>query len=265
MKTARNAAALIASLTLITAPVLTACEDNTQDSSSSSSAASDSSADSSKSDTKDKDSKDKDSKDKDSKDKDSKDKKTATSDTSPSQAGSSAKPATSDTQEITGSSTGLTFAVPKDWQDLKNLDPSEKERVAQTMGIDGAALDQQTAAFDVFYRAKKQDSTGFYNNVNMAAQTQQLTSVPSKSNIELLLAGQGATLKEYTTKQTAKGEAAVGTYTIQGGGKTAEGAVIVVPTSQPTAGAASYTTIYVSAGTADEETQITDTIIDTIH
>ena len=250
MKTARNAAALIASLTLITAPVLTACEDNTQDSSSSSSAASDSSADSSKSDTK---------------DKDSKDKKTATSDTSPSQAGSSAKPASGDTQEITGSSTGLTFAVPKDWQDLKNLDPSEKERVAQTMGIDGAALDQQTAAFDVFYRAKKQDSTGFYNNVNMAAQTQQLTSVPSKSNIELLLAGQGATLKEYTTKQTAKGEAAVGTYTIQGGGKTAEGAVIVVPTSQPTAGAASYTTIYVSAGTADEETQITDTIIDTIH
>ena len=250
MSTARTAAALIASLTLITAPVLTACEDNTQDSSSSSSAASDSSADSSKSDTK---------------DKDSKDKKTATSDTSPSQAGSSAKPATSDTQEITGSSTGLTFAVPKDWQDLKNLDPSEKERVAQTMGIDGAALDQQTAAFDVFYRSKKQDSTGFYNNVNMAAQTQQLTSVPSKSNIELLLAGQGATLKEYTTKQTAKGEAAVGTYTIQGGGKTAEGAVIVVPTSQPTAGAASYTTIYVSAGTADEETQITNTIIDTIH
>lgn len=250
MSTARTAAALIASLTLITAPVLTACEDNTRDSSSSSSAASDSSADSSKSDTK---------------DKDSKDKKTATSDTSPSQAGSSAKPATSDTQEITGSSTGLTFAVPKDWQDLKNLDPSEKERVAQTMGIDGAALDQQTAAFDVFYRAKKQDSTGFYNNVNMAAQTQQLTSVPSKSNIELLLAGQGATLKEYTTKQTAKGEAAVGTYTIQGGGKTAEGAVIVVPTSQPTAGAASYTTIYVSAGTADEETQITNTIIDTIH
>lgn len=250
MSTARTAAALIASLTLITAPVLTACEDNTQDSSSSSSAASDSSADSSKSDTK---------------DKDSKDKKTATSDTSPSQAGSSAKPASGDTQEITGSSTGLTFAVPKDWQDLKNLDPSEKERVAQTMGIDGAALDQQTAAFDVFYRAKKQDSTGFYNNVNMAAQTQQLTSVPSKSNIELLLAGQGATLKEYTTKQTAKGEAAVGTYTIQGGGKTAEGAVIVVPTSQPTAGAASYTTIYVSAGTADEETQITNTIIDTIH
>lgn len=250
MKTARNAAALIASLTLITAPVLTACEDNTQDSSSSSSAASDSSADSSKSDTK---------------DKDSKDKKTATSDTSPSQAGSSAKPASGDTQEITGSSTGLTFAVPKDWQDLKNLDPSEKERVAQTMGIDGAALDQQTAAFDVFYRAKKQDSTGFYNNVNMAAQTQQLASVPSKSNIELLLASQGATLKEYTTKQTAKGEAAVGTYTIQGGGKTAEGAVIVVPTSQPTAGAASYTTIYVSAGTAEEETQITNTIIDTIH
>lgn len=250
MSTARTAAALIASLTLITAPVLTACEDNTQDSSSSSSAASDSSADSSKSDTK---------------DKDSKDKKTATSDTSPSQAGSSAKPASGDTQEITGSSTGLTFAVPKDWQDLKNLDSSEKERVAQTMGIDGAALDQQTAAFDVFYRAKKQDSTGFYNNVNMAAQTQQLASVPSKSNIELLLAGQGATLKEYTTKQTAKGEAAVGTYTIQGGGKTAEGAVIVVPTSQPTAGAASYTTIYVSAGTADEETQITNTIIDTIH
>ena len=229
MSTARTAAALIASLTLITAPVLTACEDNTQDSSSSSSAASDSSADSSKSDTK---------------DKDSKDKKTATSDTSPSQAGSSAKPASGDTQEITGSSTGLTFAVPKDWQDLKNLDPSEKERVAQTMGIDGAALDQQTAAFDVFYRAKKQDSTGFYNNVNMAAQTQQLTSVPSKSNIELLLAGQGATLKEYTTKQTAKGEAAVGTYTIQGGGKTAEGAVIVVPTSQPTALATSYTTFY---------------------
>ena len=170
-----------------------------------------------------------------------------------------------DSQEVSGTSVSLTFAVPKDWQDLKNLDSAEKEKVAQSMGIDAARLDQQNVAFDIVYRAKEAGATGFYNNVNMAAQTQQLTSVPSKSNIELLLAGQGATLKEYTTKQTAKGEAAVGTYTTQGGGKTAEGAVIVVPTSQPTAGAASYTTIYVSAGTADEETQITNTIIDTIH
>lgn len=263
MKSVRTAATLLAGLALVATPTLTACSHIMSGSDSSSSADSDSSSASDKSDTKDR--KEDAEADKSDKDDDKDDDKASASSTSSNQADASAKPIPADSQEVSGTSVSLTFAVPKDWQDLKNLDPSEKERVAQTMGIDGAALDQQTAAFDVFYRAKKQDSTGFYNNVNMAAQTQQLTSVPSKSNIELLLAGQGATLKEYTTKQTAKGEAAVGTYTIQGGGKTAEGAVIVVPTSQPTAGAASYTTIYVSAGTADEETQITNTIIDTIH
>lgn len=259
MKSVRTAATLLAGLALVTTPTLTACSQIISGSDSSSSADSDSSSASDKSDTKDS------KKDAKADKTDKAGDKASASSTSSSQSDASAKPIPADSQEVSGTSVSLTFAVPKDWQDLKNLDPSEKERVAQTMGIDGAALDQQTAAFDVFYRAKKQDSTGFYNNVNMAAQTQQLTSVPSKSNIELLLAGQGATLKEYTTKQTAKGEAAVGTYTIQGGGKTAEGAVIVVPTSQPTAGAANYTTIYVSAGTADEETQITNTIIDTIH
>lgn len=255
MKTARNAAALIASLTLITAPVLTACEDNTQDSSSSSSAASDSSADSSKSDTK----------DKDSKDKDSKDKKTATSDASPSQAGSSAKPASGDTQEITGSSTGLTFAVPKDWQDLKNLDPAEKESIAQTMGTNAARLDQQNAAFDIVYRAKEANPAGFYNNVNMASQPLPLKSTPTESEVTSVLTQQSATLTEYSTKETATGEAAVGTYTLEAAGNKAYGTLILVPTSKSSGGPTGYASIYVSAGSAEEAKQISNTILDTIH
>lgn len=255
MSTARTAAALIASLTLITAPVLTACEDNTQDSSSSSSAASDSSADSSKSDTK----------DKDSKDKDSKDKKTATSDTSPSQAGSSAKPASGDTQEITGSSTGLTFAVPKDWQDLKNLDSAEKEQIAQAMGIDAAALDRQNAGFDIVYRAKEASATGFYNNVNMASQTLSLNSTPPENEVTSLLTRQRATLTEYSTKQTATGEAAVAAYTLEVAGNKAYGTLIMVPTSKSSGGPSDYASIYVSAGSAEEAKQISNTILDTVH
>lgn len=250
MTTVRTAAALIASLTLMAAPVLTACSQSTPGSGSSGSAASDSSTDSTKSGTK---------------NKDSKNEKTSANDASPSQTDRSAKPAPGDSQEATGPTTGLTFALPKDWADLKNLDPSEKETVAQTMGLDSAALDQQTSVFDVFYRAKEPGGSGFYNNVNMASQTLLLTSTPSEPDITPLLTQQSATLKEYSTKQTANGEAAVGTYTMQGSGKTVAGAVIMVPTSQPAAGYANYATIYVSASSAEEEEQITNTILDTIH
>ena len=250
MKTLRTAATVLAGLSLATAPVLTACSQSTQDSGSSNSATSDSSSDATT---------------RKAKDKDGNDKKTSASDAASSQTDKSAKPAPSDSQEATGSITGLTFAIPKDWADLKNLDPSEKEAVARTMGLDSTALDQQTSAFDIFYRATEPDGSGFYNNVNLASQTLLLTSTPSEFDITSLLTQQSATLKEYSTKQTANGEAAVGTYTMQANGKTVEGTVIMVPTSQPAAGYANYATIYVSASSADEAEQITGTILDTIH
>lgn len=259
MKSVRTAAMLLAGLALTATPVLTACSQSTGGSSSSSSAASDSSSASDKADTKDS------KKDAKADKTDKAGDKASASSTSSSQSDASAKPIPADSQEVSGTSVSLTFAVPKDWQDIKNLDSAEKEKVAQSMGIDAARLDQQNAAFDIVYRAKEASATGFYNNVNMASQTLPLNSTPPENEVTSLLTRQSATLTEYSTKQTATGEAAVAAYTLEVAGNKAYGTLIMVPTSKSSGGPSDYASIYVSAGSAEEAKQISNTILDTIH
>mgnify|MGYP006978664462 CR=1 FL=1 len=259
MKSLRTAATLLAGLALVATPTLTACSHIMSGSDSSSSADSDSSSASDKSDTKDR----KEDAEADKSDKD--DDKASAGSTSSSQADASAKPIPADSQEVSGTSVSLTFAVPKDWQDLKNLDPAEKESIAQTMGTNAARLDQQNAAFDIVYRAKEASPAGFYNNVNMASQPLPLKSTPTESEVTSVLTQQSATLTEYSTKQTATGEAAVGTYTLEAAGNKAYGTLILVPTSKSSGGPTGYASIYVSAGSAEEAKQISNTILDTIH
>lgn len=259
MKSVRTAATLLAGLALVATPTLTACSQIMSGSDSSSSADSDSSSASDKSDTKDR----KEDAEADKSDKD--DDKASAGSTSSSQADASAKPIPADSQEVSGTSVSLTFAVPKDWQDLKNLDPTEKESIAQTMGTNAARLDQQNAAFDIVYRAKEASPAGFYNNVNMASQPLPLKSTPTESEVTSVLTQQSATLTEYSTKQTATGEAAVGTYTLEAAGNKAYGTLILVPTSKSSGGPTGYASIYVSAGSAEEAKQISNTILDTIH
>ena len=259
MKPVRTAATLLAGLALTAAPVLTACSQSSEGSDSSSSAASDSSAESDKGDAKDS------KKDAKADKTDKADDKASASSTSSSQSDASAKPIPADSQEVSGTSVSLTFAVPKDWQDLKNLDSAEKEKVAQSMGIDAARLDQQNVAFDIVYRAKEAGATGFYNNVNMAPQTLPLNSTPPENEVTSLLTRQSATLTEYSTKQTATGEAAVAAYTLEVAGNKAYGTLIMVPTSKSSGGPSDYASIYVSAGSAEEAKQISNTILDTIR
>lgn len=263
MKSVRTAATLLAGLALVATPTLTACSQIMSGSDSSSSADSDSSSASDKSDTKDR--KEDAEADKSDKDDDKDDDKASAGSTSSSQADASAKPIPADSQEVSGTSVSLTFAVPKDWQDLKNLDPAEKESIAQTMGTNAARLDQQNAAFDIVYRAKEASPAGFYNNVNMASQPLPLKSTPTESEVTSVLTQQSATLTEYSTKQTATGEAAVGTYTLEAAGNKAYGTLILVPTSKSSGGPTGYASIYVSAGSAEEAKQISNTILDTIH
>ena len=263
MKSVRTAATLLAGLALVATPTLTACSHIMSGSDSSSSADSDSSSASDKSDTKDR--KEDAEADKSDRDDDKDDDKASASSTSSNQADASAKPIPADSQEVSGTSVSLTFAVPKDWQDLKNLDPAEKESIAQTMGTNAARLDQQNAAFDIVYRAKEASPAGFYNNVNMASQPLPLKSTPTESEVTSVLTQQSATLTEYSTKQTATGEAAVGTYTLEAAGNKAYGTLILVPPSKSSGGPTGYASIYVSAGSAEEAKQISDTILDTIH
>ena len=263
MKSVRTAATLLAGLALVATPTLTACSQIMSGSDSSSSADSDSSSASDKSDTKDR--KEDAEADKSDRDDDKDDDKASASSTSSNQADASAKPIPADSQEVSGTSVSLTFAVPKDWQDLKNLDPAEKESIAQTMGTNAARLDQQNAAFDIVYRAKEASPAGFYNNVNMASQPLPLKSTPTESEVTSVLTQQSATLTEYSTKETATGEAAVGTYTLEAAGNKAYGTLILVPTSKSSGGPTGYASIYVSAGSAEEAKQISNTILDTIH
>lgn len=187
MKPLRTAATALAVLTLITAPVLTACSQDTRGSDTSSSAASGSTSASATSDTE---------------EKDDEDKETSAGSTPSSQDDASAKPAPGDSQEVTGASTGLTFTVPKDWVDVKTLSTAEKEAIAQSLNMSRADFEHTLGTYDLFYRAKDANALQFHNNVGMLSQTQSLDSPPSESDLKSQLTAQGGRLQEYSTKQT---------------------------------------------------------------
>lgn len=250
MKPLRTAATALAVLTLITAPVLTACSQDTRGSDTSSSAASGSTSASATSDTE---------------EKDDEDKETSAGSTPSSQDDASAKPAPGDSQEVTGASTGLTFTVPKDWVEVKTLSTAEKEAIAQSLNMSRADFEHTLGTYDLFYRAKDANALQFHNNVGMLSQTQSLDSPPSESDLKSQLTAQGGRLQEYSTKQTPHGEAAAAVYLTEQGGSVFAGSIIMVPTSPSTGGRTTYATINVSASNSQDAKEITNTILDTIH
>ena len=239
MKTARNAAALIASLTLITAPVLTACEDNTQDSSSSSSAASDSSAESDKGDAK--DSETQDSKKDAEADKTDKDDDKASASASASATKSDLPKATpAGYQEITAPTVGISFAVPEGWQ---------------ATPLDGTS--------DIYYKAPDTGTEPYLGNANVSKTVVPATAPPTEDELSPALTSiPGGTSTGYSTEQTANGEAAVLNYTANIGGQTVNGSLIATPTKEK----GKYAIIAVNAGSSGQSIdELRTTVLETIH
>ena len=196
--------------------------------------------------------------------------------TSSSGAGAAARPSASASgsaapsipaghQAITAPTSGLTFAVPEDWQDINALPEAQKALLARAQGQDPSVLSQRLSSTDAFYGRFSQSGGLSFSSAAVAKEAEASSTPPSQESLDEVITRQGGTPTGYSTKQTATGEAAVGTYTLEAAGNKAYGTLILVPTSKSSGGPTGYASIYVSAGSAEEAKQISNTILDTIH
>ena len=163
-------------------------------------------------------------------------------------------------QAITAPTSGLTFAIPEDWQDLKALPDAQKALLARAQGVDPAVLTQRLSSTDAFYGRFSQGVSISFNSIAVAKEAEASSTPPSQESLDQIITRQGGTPTGYSTKQSTYGQAAIDTSTAQIQGTQAAGAVIAVPTSSGT-----YVRIAVTAGSAEEVNTIVSTILTTAH
>mgnify|MGYP000901574361 CR=1 FL=1 len=163
-------------------------------------------------------------------------------------------------QAITAPTSGLTFAIPEDWQDLKALPDAQKALLARAQGVDPAVLNQRLSSTDAFYGRFSQGVSISFNSIAVAKEAEASSTPPSQESLDQIITRQGGTPTGYSTKQSTYGQAAIDTSTAQIQGTQAAGAVIAVPTSSGT-----YVRIAVTAGSAEEVNTIVSTILTTAH
>ena len=163
-------------------------------------------------------------------------------------------------QAITAPTSGLTFASPEDWQDLKALPDAQKALLARAQGVDPAVLTQRLSSTDAFYGRFSQGVSISFNSIAVAKEAEASSTPPSQESLDQIITRQGGTPTGYSTKQSTYGQAAIDTSTAQIQGTQAAGAVIAVPTSSGT-----YVRIAVTAGSAEEVNTIVSTILTTAH
>lgn len=161
-------------------------------------------------------------------------------------------------QAVTAPTSGLTFAIPEDWQDLNALPEAQKALLARAQGVDPSTLTQRLSSTDAFYGRFSQSGGISFNSVAVAKETETSSTPPSQESLDETITRQGATPTGYSAKQSTYGQAAVDTSTAQVQGAQTAGAVVAVPTSSGT-----YVRIAVTAGNEQEVNTIVSTILTT--
>lgn len=159
-------------------------------------------------------------------------------------------------QAVTAPTSGLTFAIPEDWQDLNALPEAQKALLARAQGVDPSTLTQRLSSTDAFYGRFSQSGGISFNSVAVAKETETSSTPPSQESLDETITRQGGTPTGYSTKQSTYGQAAVDTSTAQVQGAQTAGAVVAVPTSSGT-----YVRIAVTAGNEQEVNTIVSTIL----
>lgn len=181
--------------------------------------------------------------------------------TSSSGGGASASPSIpAGHQAVTAPTSGLTFAIPEDWEDLNALPEAQKALLARAQGVDPSTLTQRLSSTDAFYGRFSQSGGLSFNSVAVAKEAETSSTPPSQASLDEIITRQGGTPTGYSTKPSTYGQAAVDTSTAQVQGTQTAGAVIAVPTSSGT-----YVRIAVTAGSAEEVDTIVSTILTTAH
>ena len=116
-------------------------------------------------------------------------------------------------QAITAPTSGLTFAIPEDWQDLKALPDAQKALLARAQGVDPAVLTQRLSSTDAFYGRFSQGVSISFNSVAVAKEAEASSTPPSQESLDQIITRQGGTPTGYSTKQSTYGQAAIDTST----------------------------------------------------
>ena len=162
-------------------------------------------------------------------------------------------------QAVTAPTSGLTFAIPEDWEDLNALPEAQKALLARAQGVDPSTLTQRLSSTDAFYGLFSPGSRSF-NSAAVAKETETSSTPPSQASLDEFVTQRGGTPTGYSTRPSTYGEAAVDTSTAQIQGVQTPGAVVAIPTSSGT-----YARVAVTAGSAEEVETIVSTIIATAH
>ena len=165
-------------------------------------------------------------------------------------------------QAVTAPTSGLTFAIPEDWEDLNALPEAQKALLARAQGVDPSTLTQRLNSTDAFYGRFSQSGGLSFNSVAVAKEAETSSTPPSQASLDEIITRQGGTPTGYSTKPSTYGQAAVdtSTATAQVQGTQTAGAVVAVPTSSGT-----YVRIAVTAGSDQEVNTIVSTILTTAH
>ena len=163
-------------------------------------------------------------------------------------------------QAVTAPTSGLTFAVPEDWQDINALPEAQKALLARAQGQDPSVLSQRLSSTDAFYGRFSQSGGLSFSSAAVAKEAEASSTPPSQESLDQIITRQGGTPTGYSTKQSTYGQAAVDTSTAQVQGVQTAGAVVAVPTSSGT-----YVRIAVTAGSAEEVDTIVSTILTTVR
>ena len=179
---------------------------------------------------------------------------------STSASGSAAPSIPAGHQAITAPTSGLTFAVPEDWQDINALPEAQKALLARAQGQDPSALSHRLSSTDAFYGRFSQNGGTSFSSAAVAKEAEASSTPPSQESLDETITRQGGTPTGYSTKQSTYGQAAVDTSTAQVQGVQTAGAVVALPTSSGT-----YVRVAVTAGSAEEVDTIVSTILTTAH
>lgn len=160
--------------------------------------------------------------------------------------------------------TGLSFAVPEDWDAistdtvgdaLSEGKPGEiVTELASRLGMTAAQFDEQLENFDVFLAAPHAED-GFLGNINALHVAGEM---PSDGSLRLQHRALGAKDITVDSVDTAVGEASVVTYTLPVGAIEVAGQSIVLEHDGDTV------VITISTGGADRSEKLADGVIDTL-
>lgn len=166
-----------------------------------------------------------------------------------------------DTKTVTAPQSGISFAVPSDWQEISAdvVASQDLASIAEELGLSEQELKAQMEAIDLMVIDTSLDSD-FADNINVSKQVFPKSVNYDATVLTAAVQALGATAGEYSQADTARGKASSMTYTLPLSGEELHGAFIMVPDDK-----GSFAQITVTAGDAASTKDLMETVLSSLR